>query len=92
MPLQLASSAFHDGGEIPARYTCDGLNVSRISKAPLRWALAADWQTPLLLQTLCLRYRAAGHAASNQGASRAVMAGHLLAQTELMPTYLKHRQ
>jgi Raf kinase inhibitor-like YbhB/YbcL family protein len=29
----LTSSAFHAGGAIPARYTCDGANVS----PPLRW-------------------------------------------------------
>lgn len=33
MRLQLTSGAFTDGGEIPARYTCDGQNVS----PPLAW-------------------------------------------------------
>lgn len=34
MALQLTSSAFQDGGEIPARYTCEGQNVS----PPLAWS------------------------------------------------------
>lgn len=34
MPLQLTSSAFAEGGEIPARYTCEGHNVS----PPLTWS------------------------------------------------------
>lgn len=34
MTLQLSSSAFQDGGEVPARYTCDGQNVS----PPLAWS------------------------------------------------------
>lgn len=32
--MQLSSSAFADGGEIPARYTCEGQNVS----PPLAWS------------------------------------------------------
>jgi phosphatidylethanolamine-binding protein (PEBP) family uncharacterized protein len=32
--LALGSSAFADGGAIPARYTCDGANVS----PPLAWS------------------------------------------------------
>ena len=28
MNLSLTSPAFHDGGEIPARYTCKGADVS----------------------------------------------------------------
>ena len=32
--LALTSPAFHSGGMIPARYTCDGLDVS----PPLRWS------------------------------------------------------
>src|ERR1051326_4843124 len=32
--LVLSSPAFHQGGTIPTRYTCDGANVS----PPLRWA------------------------------------------------------
>ena len=31
--IQMTSSAFRDGGDIPSRYTCDGENVS----PPLRW-------------------------------------------------------
>ena len=34
MPLQLSSSAFAEGGAIPARYTCDGQNIS----PPLAWS------------------------------------------------------
>ncbi len=34
MAMQLASTAFHDGGDIPARYTCDGNDVS----PPLAWS------------------------------------------------------
>ena len=45
MPLQLTSSAFHDGGEIPARYTCEGLNVS----PPLAWSGAPASTQSLVL-------------------------------------------
>ncbi|RJG00739.1 YbhB/YbcL family Raf kinase inhibitor-like protein [Noviherbaspirillum sedimenti] len=34
MTLTLSSSAFQDGAEIPARHTCDGLDIS----PPLAWA------------------------------------------------------
>jgi Raf kinase inhibitor-like YbhB/YbcL family protein len=34
MEIQITSSAFEDGGLIPARYTCDGEDVS----PPLQWA------------------------------------------------------
>lgn len=34
MALHLASSVFRDGGEIPARYTCEGQNIS----PPLAWS------------------------------------------------------
>ena len=34
MTMQLTSTAFHDGGDLPARYTCDGNNVS----PPLAWS------------------------------------------------------
>lgn len=34
MSFELESDAFEAGGEIPARYTCDGENVS----PPLRWS------------------------------------------------------
>ena len=34
MPLQLASKAFSENGEIPRHYTCDGEDVS----PPLEWA------------------------------------------------------
>ena len=33
MEIKLTSSAFEDGGMIPARYTCDGENIS----PPLEW-------------------------------------------------------
>jgi Raf kinase inhibitor-like YbhB/YbcL family protein len=33
-PMQLTSSAFTEGGPIPAKYTCDGKNVS----PPLKWS------------------------------------------------------
>ena len=33
MSLSISSSAFRDGEKIPARYTCEGLNVS----PPLQW-------------------------------------------------------
>jgi Raf kinase inhibitor-like YbhB/YbcL family protein len=32
--MQLTSSAFHEGGEIPSKYTCDQHNVS----PPLKWS------------------------------------------------------
>lgn len=32
--MKLTSAAFHDGGEIPAKYTCDGIDVS----PPLAWS------------------------------------------------------
>jgi len=34
MPLELASRAFQQGGDIPKRYTCDGDNIS----APFIWS------------------------------------------------------
>ena len=34
MPIQITSSAFKDGETIPAKYTCDGANVS----PPLAWS------------------------------------------------------
>lgn len=34
MSLLLSSNAFHDNGEIPARYTCEGQNIS----PPLAWS------------------------------------------------------
>jgi Raf kinase inhibitor-like YbhB/YbcL family protein len=34
MPLQVTSSAFENGKPIPARYTCDGEDIS----PPLRWS------------------------------------------------------
>ena len=44
--LALTSPAFHNGGTIPTRYTCDGKNVS----PPLRWSHA-----PARARTLALR-------------------------------------
>ena len=34
MPIQLTSSAFGEGSSIPARHTCDGLDLS----PPLKWS------------------------------------------------------
>jgi hypothetical protein len=34
MPIQITSSAFNEGETIPAKYTCDGANVS----PPLAWS------------------------------------------------------
>ena len=33
MSVEVTSPAFHDGGSIPSKYTCDGQNVS----PPLKW-------------------------------------------------------
>ena len=38
MAIELTSQAFTEGGMIPAKYTCDGPNVS----PPLKWAAAPD--------------------------------------------------
>jgi Raf kinase inhibitor-like YbhB/YbcL family protein len=38
MPIQLISSAFNEGGNIPDRFTCDGANVS----PPLAWSGAPN--------------------------------------------------
>jgi Raf kinase inhibitor-like YbhB/YbcL family protein len=41
----LTSPAFHDGGRIPVRYTCDGVGVS----PPLRWTAPPRGTTSLTL-------------------------------------------
>jgi Raf kinase inhibitor-like YbhB/YbcL family protein len=38
MTVTVTSTAFHDGGSIPAKYTCDGANIS----PPLRWNTIPD--------------------------------------------------
>ena len=38
MEIKLTSSAFEDGGMIPAKYTCDGENIS----PPLKWDNVPD--------------------------------------------------
>ena len=38
MEIKIISSAFEDGGIIPAKYTCDGEDVS----PPLRWDMVPD--------------------------------------------------
>ena len=38
MSIQVTSAAFNEGGSIPAKYTCDGINVS----PPLKWASIPD--------------------------------------------------
>jgi len=44
MEIKITSSAFEDGGLIPAKYTCDGADVS----PPLQWdAVGADVSPPL---------------------------------------------
>jgi Raf kinase inhibitor-like YbhB/YbcL family protein len=43
--FEMRSSAFHDGGAIPARYTCDGAQVS----PPLSWAHAPSNTTQFAL-------------------------------------------
>ena len=43
--FRLSSDAFSDDGEIPARYTCDGDNVS----SPLRWAAPPEGTQSLAL-------------------------------------------
>ncbi|MDH3513732.1 MAG: YbhB/YbcL family Raf kinase inhibitor-like protein [Gammaproteobacteria bacterium] len=45
MPLTLTSTAFHHHGEIPARYTCDGEDVS----PPLSWTGVPDGARSLVL-------------------------------------------
>ncbi len=157
MSLQLTSSAFQDGGEIPARYTCEGQNIS----PPLAWsgapaatrsfALIADDpdapdpQAPRMVWVHWVLYNLpanaehlpeavsalppgaiAGitdfqrtgyggpcppigrhryffklyaldtplpdHGAASKAQIEHAMAGHILAKTQLMGTYLKHHQ
>jgi Raf kinase inhibitor-like YbhB/YbcL family protein len=38
MEIKITSSAFEDGGMIPAKYTCDGADIS----PPLRWDAAPE--------------------------------------------------
>lgn len=38
MTIQVTSSAFHEGGSIPTKYTCDGQNIS----PPLSWSVIPD--------------------------------------------------
>ena len=45
MSIDVASSAFEEGGAIPARYTCDGLDVS----PPLSWGPVPDGTRSLAL-------------------------------------------
>lgn len=45
MALELSSSAFSDGGEIPAEYTCQGNDTS----PPLAWAGVPDQARSLVL-------------------------------------------
>jgi Raf kinase inhibitor-like YbhB/YbcL family protein len=45
MDLDVTSSAFEEGGAIPARYTCDGLDVS----PPLSWGSVPDGTRSLAL-------------------------------------------
>jgi Raf kinase inhibitor-like YbhB/YbcL family protein len=45
MSIDVASPAFEEGGAIPARYTCDGLDVS----PPLSWSSLPDGTQSLAL-------------------------------------------
>lgn len=45
MAIEVRSQAFEDGDVIPARYTCDGLNVS----PPLSWGSVPDGTQSLAL-------------------------------------------
>ena len=45
MSIDVVSSAFEEGGAIPARYTCDGLDVS----PPLSWSSVPDGTQSLAL-------------------------------------------
>ena len=45
MSIDVVSSAFEEGGVIPARYTCDGLDVS----PPLSWSSVPDGTRSLAL-------------------------------------------
>lgn len=45
MPIEVRSSAFEEGGAIPARYTCDGLDIS----PPLSWGSVPDGAQSLAL-------------------------------------------
>lgn len=47
-PFSLASAAFHDGGAIPRRFTCDGENVS----PDLTWKGAPDGTRALVLEVI----------------------------------------
>jgi Raf kinase inhibitor-like YbhB/YbcL family protein len=47
MNMKLTSTAFQDGGMIPAKYTCDGTNVS----PPLEWS--GEPQTTKTLALIC---------------------------------------
>ncbi len=154
MGFHLASSAFLDGGAVPARYTCDGPNIS----PPLAWSGAPpntrsfvlivddpdapDPQAPRMIWVHWILYNlpaninhleeaicdlppgtVAGitdfqradyggpcppfgkhryffklyaldillpHSAASKTQIEQSMAGHILAQTQLMGTYLKH--
>jgi Raf kinase inhibitor-like YbhB/YbcL family protein len=45
MAIDVTSTAFEEGGAIPARYTCDGLNIS----PPLQWSSVPDGTRSLAL-------------------------------------------
>lgn len=45
MQIQVTSGAFEEGGMIPAKYTCDGENVS----PPLRWAPVPEGTKSIVL-------------------------------------------
>jgi Raf kinase inhibitor-like YbhB/YbcL family protein len=45
MTLSITSSAFTDGGEIPAKYTCQGQDIA----PPLKWAGVPENTTSLVL-------------------------------------------
>lgn len=54
--LKLSSSAFQEGGAIPARYTCDGANVS----PPLKWSAIPAGTAELVLFVVGLEGKAPG--------------------------------
>jgi Raf kinase inhibitor-like YbhB/YbcL family protein len=76
----LTSPAFHAGGAIPARYTCDGSGVS----PPLRWTAPprGTRSFTLTMRDLdagFLHWRATGIAPSRRSLAAGAHAGHELA-------------
>ena len=76
--MELNSSAFKEGGPIPARYTCDGRDVS----PPLKWGAV-----PAGAKFLALIADDPDAPGASKTNLEAAMEGHVLAQAQLMGTY-----